>query len=88
PTPPRVVQTVDLSDYVPCPGNGIWEPVVRLGADVQKGELLGRLHDFSDHSLSPAEIRAHRSGTVLMMYLPAVCRKGTTLYVIAQDAQL
>ncbi|MGH9448963.1 MAG: succinylglutamate desuccinylase [Terriglobia bacterium] len=88
PTPPRFVQSVDLSDYVPCPENGIWEPVVSLGADVQKGELLGRLHDFSDHSLPPAEIRAHRSGIVLMMYLPAVCRKGTTLYVIAQDAQL
>jgi len=31
----------------------VWEPVVQPGEAVDKGALLGRLHDFSDHS-SPA----------------------------------
>ena len=71
------------------PRDGIWEPTVDLGEDVQQGQLLGRLHDFSDHSSPAAELRAHRSGVLLMMHFPAHVTKGTTLYVIAKDvAQL
>ena len=87
-TPPRLVEAPNLEDYVPCQVNGVWEPVVQLGADVEAGELLGRLHDFSDHSSPSREIRAHRSGVVTMMYFPARVKKGLTLYMIAQEAQL
>ena len=50
PSPPRFVQAVNLEDYVPCPRNGVWEPTVEIGIDVKEGDLLGRLHDFSDHT--------------------------------------
>ena len=59
-----------------------------VGIDVNKGDLLGRLHDFSDHSSKPVEIRAHCSGALTMLFFGAVCRKGLTLYVIGQDVQL
>jgi N2-acetyl-L-2,4-diaminobutanoate deacetylase len=85
---PRFIEAANLEDYVPCPANSIWEPVVELGADVTKGDLLGRLHDFADHSSEPIEIRAHRSGVVAMLHMPAVSRKGDTLFVICRDAQL
>ncbi|MBI3695373.1 MAG: succinylglutamate desuccinylase/aspartoacylase family protein, partial [Acidobacteria bacterium] len=88
PTPPRLVQAANLEDYIPCPTSGIWEPAVEVGADVQEGDLMGRLHDFSDHSSLAREIRAHRSGVVIALYFAAVCQKGSTLYVIGQDAQL
>jgi predicted deacylase len=60
---------------------------VELGADVKKGDLIGRLHDFSDHSSDPLEIRAHREGALLMMHFPAHIAKGVTLFVIAQDTK-
>ncbi|MCW5980819.1 MAG: succinylglutamate desuccinylase/aspartoacylase family protein [Bryobacteraceae bacterium] len=82
---PRLVEAANLEDYVPCPRDGIWEPAVQLGDDVRAGDLLGRLHDFSDHSSPPLELRAHRSGVLLMMRFPALCPKGVTLYVIARD---
>ena len=85
--PPRLMQAANLDDYVPCPKPGIWEPAVELGQEVREGELLGRLHDFSDHSSAPLELRAHRAGVLLMMHFPAFCDKGVTLYVIAQDAR-
>jgi len=88
PTPPRFVQAVNLEDYIPCPRNGVWEPTVDIGIDVEEGSLLGRLHDFSDHASSALEIRAHRSGTLSMLYFGAVCKKGSTLYVISQDVKL
>jgi predicted deacylase len=85
PTPPRLVRAADLADYVPCPVNGIWEPLVQAGADVTAGQLLGRIHDFSDHTSAPIELQAPRAGVVIALHFAAVCRRGTTLYVIAQD---
>lgn len=88
PKPPRFVQAINLEDYVPSPRDGIWEPTVELGADVKQGDLLGRLHDFSDHSSLPLEIRAHRSGVASVLHFAAQCKKGLTLYVICDDVQL
>jgi predicted deacylase len=86
-SPPRLVDASKLEDYVPAPRTGIWEPVVELGADLKQGDLVGRLHDFSDHSSPPLEIRSHRDGALLMMHFPAHINKGVTLYVVAQDIQ-
>lgn len=88
PTPTRFVAAPDLDYYTPCPRDGIWEPVIPLGSDVNEGGLLGRLHDFSDHSSAPLEIRAPRSGVLMMEHLGAVCKKGATLFVIGQVIDL
>jgi len=86
-SPPRLIEASGLQEYIPSPRAGVWEPTVELGVDVKKGDLLGRLHDFSDHGSDPAEIRAHRSGVVSNMYFPARIAKGTTLYSIARGLQ-
>ena len=86
-SPPRLVDASNLEDYIAAPRTGIWEALVELGADVKKGDLIGRLHNFSDHSSDPLEIRAHRDGALLMMHFPAHIVKGVTLFVIAQDAK-
>ena len=83
--PSRLVTAENLEDYRPCPRDGVWEPAVDLGAAVRTGDLLGRLHDFADHSEAALEVRAHRDGWVLMMHLTARVRRGMTLYVIARD---
>ena len=85
--PPRFVEASNLDDYIPCPRDGVWEPTVKLGADVEEGDLLGRLHDFSDHSSPALEIRAHRCGVVLMLHFSAMVKKGVTLYVVAQETR-
>ena len=54
-----------------------------MGAAVEAGETIGRLHDFSDHGAAPLQIRADRSGHVIMMHLSARPIKGQTLYVIS-----
>jgi predicted deacylase len=85
-TPPRMVQAPNLSDYIPSPRSGIWEPVVTPGADIDEGDLVGRLHDFANHCSPPLEIRAHKNGVIIALYFAAVCEKGLTLYVIGEDA--
>ncbi len=57
--------------------------MIDLGAEVADGDLVGRLHDFSDHGSPPMEIRTQRSGYVIMMHLSARPVKGQTLYVAA-----
>jgi predicted deacylase len=83
-TPPRLVQAPHLRDYIPCPCDGIWEPAVAPGALIDAGDTVGWLHDFADHTQEPLAIRAHRAGIVIALYFAAVCRKGTTLFVIGE----
>lgn len=87
PTPPHMVKAADLNDYIPAPRSGIWEPSVAPGADVQEGDLIGRIHDFSNHASDPLEIHAHKAGVIIALYFSAVCEKGLTLYVIGEDAE-
>ncbi len=81
----RLIQAPDLADYRPCPRDGIWEPLAAPGADVARGQLLGRLHDFAEHTDPPLEIRAHRDGVLIARYAAAVCPKGLTLFVIGEE---
>ncbi len=83
----RLVQAPDLDDYRPCPRDGIWEPLAVPGEDVAKDQLLGRLHDFSDHTAPALEIRAHRAGVLIARYAAAVCPKGLTLFVIGEETE-
>ena len=82
---PRLMDASNLDDYVAAPRSGIWEPVVDLGEEIEQGQLLGRLHEFDDHSSPPFEMHAHRSGVLLMMHFAARIEKGATLYVIARE---
>lgn len=82
---PRLVQAPHLGDYVPCPRNGIWEPLVEAGADVGERQLIGRLHDFGDHSSEPIDIVAHRGGVIIALHFGAAVQQGATLYVIAEE---
>lgn len=85
---PRLVDARNLEDYIPCPRPGIWEPLVDLGDEVKHGQLLGRLHDFSDHAAESLELRAPQDGILIMMCPAAGCQQGVTLYVIARDAAI
>ena len=82
---PKLVRAESLDSYIPCPRDGVWEPVVELGEPVTAGQLIGRLHDFSDHSASAAEILSPRDGCIVMMHLSARPLKGQTLYVVAEE---
>ena len=84
-TQTRLIKADKLDAYIPAPANGVWEPVVQPGEAVSKGDLLGRLHDFSDHSLPGREILAPRAGFVAMLHLGARPVKGQTLFVIAEN---
>jgi predicted deacylase len=82
---PRLVRAEHLECYVPCPRDGVWEPLVKPGEQVEAEQLLGYLHDFSDHAAPALEIRAGRAGYVAMLHLSARPLRGNTLFVIAAE---
>jgi predicted deacylase len=59
--------------------------VAEIGSPVRQGDLIGRLHDFGDHSSTPLEIKSPRDGWMLMMHLSARPRKGVTLFVVGRE---
>jgi predicted deacylase len=83
--PTRLIRADNISQYKPCPRDGVWEPVLEPGLPVNEGDLIGRLHDFADHSSPALEIRAPQAGWLAMMHLSARPRKGQTLYVLADE---
>lgn len=85
---PILIEAPDLRDYIPCPQDGIWEPSVAPGDEVAEGQEIGKIHDFTNHSSRPHEVRSHRKGTVIALYRSAVCRKGLTLYVVGDAKPL
>ena len=82
---PQLVSAPELDAYIPAPYDGIWEPAVDLGERVSEDSVIGYLHDFSDYTQGPHEIRARRPGVVIMMHGPARCARGVTLYVVARE---
>jgi len=84
---PRLVSALDLEAYIPAPRDGIWEPAVDLGDRVQKGDLIGYLHDFTEIGHRPMEIQADRGGVVIMMHAPAICVRGVTIFVVAEEVR-
>lgn len=83
-TPPAFIQASKLENYVPAPMDGIWEPMIDPGDEVGEGQVIGRMHDFSNHTVNGIEILAPRSGIVIMMHFPAVTIQGQTLFAIGE----
>ena len=83
--PVRLISAPHLDAYVPTPRDGVWEPIALPGQFVEQGEVVGRLHDFADHSSPALSILAPRAGFIMMMHLSARPVKGQTLFVVAQN---
>jgi len=83
--PPRVIEAASLSDYVPAPLSGIFEPVLDPGEFVAEGELVGRLWDFERPEAEPVELRAPREGWLLLQPFAARVGRGDTCVVVARE---
>lgn len=80
-----LIKADQLEQYKPCPRDGVWEPLAEPGDFVEPGTLIGRIHDFADHTAAPLEIRTSQPGYLAMMHLSARPKKGQTLYVLAGE---
>jgi predicted deacylase len=87
-TPAVFVEASKIENYIPAPSDGIWEPVIDLGDEVAEGQLIGRLHDFSNYTAPAIDIVAPNAGFVIMMHFPAKTIVGQTLFAIGKKVDL
>lgn len=86
-TPPKLVSSVDLADYIPAPITGVFEPLREPGFWAAAGHLVGRLYDFERVDDKPFDIVAPRSGYVLMQPFQAPIAKGDTMIMLANEVK-
>ena len=83
---------LDMPDDAPCfhlaECDGVLEPCVDLGAVVQKGDRLARIHPLGRTGQASAECVAAMDGILATRHVPGLIRAGNCLAVIAveQDA--
>jgi predicted deacylase len=83
--PPRLVEAVDLQDYVPAPVSGVFAPGFPVGTVVKAGQLVGHLYDFERVDAPPLAIHAPSDGYIILQPFQAPTAKGDTMLVIGKD---
>jgi N-alpha-acetyl-L-2,4-diaminobutyrate deacetylase len=83
--PTRIMAVPDGDCYAATAESGLYEPFVEVGETVEKGQLLGQVHDIERPGEPPAEKRAKRDGLLVCRLGPGRVRRGDTIAVIAVD---
>ncbi|MDQ3692796.1 MAG: succinylglutamate desuccinylase/aspartoacylase family protein [Chloroflexota bacterium] len=81
----RILSATNLDRYVTAPVSGINEPLVNVGAFVQEGQPVTRIHDFERFDEPPVEIVADGDGYVMCRKFRAATEQGEVVMVIASE---
>ncbi len=73
----------DADCYLACEDEGLLEMCVELGAWVQAGKLVARVHRTDRNGQAPAEYHAERSGLLAGRHFPGLIKPGDFLALIA-----
>lgn len=84
----RAVSVPDRNHFLMCPGSGLFEPSAALGDHVEAGAPAGWLHDLDDPARPPVAVLFAAGGLVVARRLPALARRGDTLFTTAVAATL
>jgi len=87
PAPPatRFVEVRDRSYYVYASERGVFEPLVRLGDDVEAGQPAARVHFIENPAREPALCHFRHRGLVVCRRALGRCAPGDCLFHLATD---
>lgn len=81
----RMMEVPEAGGYVMALDNGLYEPFVEVGEALEKGQVIGRIHDLEQIDRPPAEAVAPRAGLLIIRAGRGQVRRGDTIGVIAVD---
>ncbi|MSP48559.1 MAG: deacylase [Alphaproteobacteria bacterium] len=90
PPPPKKTRWVEIASrdyYVYAPQAGLFEPKVKLGDAVKKGQLYGLVHFVDDPMRQPTEVRFKASGLLMCKRHPGRCERGDCLGHLVSDTK-
>ena len=83
-SPTRFLRTRDRNDFVAAPMDGLFEPCVRLGDEVEAGDVAGIVHPVDDPERDGAEVRFATGGIVVCRRVPARAIRGDYLLHVGE----
>ncbi|MEK0084598.1 N-alpha-acetyl diaminobutyric acid deacetylase DoeB [Benzoatithermus flavus] len=81
PGPSRFARTPE-DGFVVSDDAGLFEPLVELGAPVETGQPLGRVHFFEEIDREPRTYTAPRGGFLYCRHFPGLIKRGDCLAVL------
>lgn len=86
PPAPRTRWVALLDDgAVHTPARGLFEPLAHVGDEIERGDLLGRVHPVEELDRPCAPVVAPRDGVVAIVHRPPLVDFGDCLYHLAAD---
>lgn len=82
---PAYVRMIDSSSVI-APCNGLFEPLIDPGAELEVNQVVARIHPFDDLASPPAEIRTEIGGVVLMRHNPGLIEAGDPVIAVGVHA--
>ena len=90
PPPPKKTRWVEIASrdyYVYAPQAGLFEPKVRLGDNVRKGQLYGLVHYVDDPMREPTPVHFKATGILSCKRHPGRCERGDCLGHLVSEVQ-
>ena len=85
PTKPRVLTAPTWEYFAYAPEDGLFQPVVELGDEVDKDQLAGYIHSPETPWNTPSEIRFDADGLVVCKRIPGRTERGDCLFHLGTD---
>lgn len=87
PAETRITEVGGDDYYVFASEDGVFEPLVDLGADVTAGTPAARIHSHHTPWREPALLHFARDGFVICKRMPARCERGDCLFHLVTDVR-
>ena len=81
----RFMETPKNGGYIMSPNTGLYEPLIELGENVNKGQIIGRLHSLTKIDSPAVEITSKIEGILVTRAGRAPVKHWDTIAVIASD---
>ena len=83
---PRLLTAETWDFFTYASEDGLFEPVVELGAEVEKGQLAGLIHTPETPWREPTEVRFDETGLVVCKRVPGRVERGDCLFHLGAEA--
>ncbi len=81
----KLITPTGAGSLVMAPLDGLFEPLVGLGARVTKGRLVARIHPIGEIERASAELTAPHDGLIMVRRANTLVTRGDYVYRLARD---